>query len=52
MQATIEADDHELHISSTSTLGLLFGFSKKQTTIETSLFGAEFIALKPGMECL
>jgi len=27
-------------------------FSKKQATIETSVFGAEFVAMKQGMECL
>ena len=27
-------------------------FSKKQSTIETSVFGAEFVAMKQGMECL
>ena len=27
-------------------------FSKKQTTIETSVFGAEFVAMKQGMETL
>jgi hypothetical protein len=27
-------------------------FSKKQATIETSVFGAEFVAMKQGVECL
>ena len=27
-------------------------FLKKQATIETSVFGAEFVAMKQGMECL
>ena len=27
-------------------------FSKKQATIKTSVFGAEFVAMKQGMECL
>jgi hypothetical protein len=27
-------------------------FSKKQATTETSVFGAEFVAMKQGMECL
>jgi hypothetical protein len=27
-------------------------YSKKQSTIETSVFGAEFVAMKQGMECL
>ncbi len=27
-------------------------FSKKQSTIETSVFGAEFVVMKQGMECL
>jgi hypothetical protein len=27
-------------------------FSKKQATIETSMFGAEFVAIKQGMETL
>ena len=27
-------------------------YSRKQSTIKTSLFGAEFVAMKHGMECL
>ncbi|KAL7545199.1 hypothetical protein ACHAWF_014098 [Thalassiosira exigua] len=32
--------------------GLVQWFSKKQPTVETSMFGAEFVAMKNGMECL
>jgi hypothetical protein len=33
-------------------MSLITWFSKKQSTIETSVFGAEFVALKQGMEAL
>ncbi|KAL7540108.1 LOW QUALITY PROTEIN: hypothetical protein ACHAWF_008209 [Thalassiosira exigua] len=32
--------------------GLVQWLSKKQPTVETSVFGAEFVAMKNGMECL
>ncbi|KAL7549770.1 hypothetical protein ACHAWF_015449 [Thalassiosira exigua] len=32
--------------------GLVQWFSKKQATVETSVFGAEFVAMKNGMKCL
>ena len=31
---------------------IIDALSKKQATIETSVFGVEFVALKHGMECL
>ena len=34
------------------TTALIQWFSKKQSTIETSVFGAEFVAMKIGMESL
>jgi hypothetical protein len=33
-------------------MSLVTWFSKKQSTIETSVFGAEFVAMKQGMETL
>jgi hypothetical protein len=34
------------------TLATITWYSKKQATIITSVFGAEFVAVKPGMETL
>ncbi|KAL7519518.1 hypothetical protein ACHAWF_000246 [Thalassiosira exigua] len=31
--------------------GLVQWLSKKQPTVETSVFGVEFVAMKNGMEC-
>ena len=31
---------------------LVQGFSKKQSTVETSVFGAEFVAMKQGINAL
>lgn len=33
-------------------MALIVWFSKKQSTVETSVFGAEFVAMKQGMEAL
>ena len=33
-------------------MSLIIWYSKKQTTIETSVFGAEFVAMKVGVETL
>ena len=33
-------------------MALIVWYSKKQSTIETSVFGAEFVAMKSGMEVL
>ena len=33
-------------------IALIAWYSKKQSTVETSVFGAEFVAMKQGMEAL
>ena len=51
MQGTTCLADQEM-VSFYVNIALVQWFSKKQSTVETSVFGAEFVAVKQGIDAL
>jgi hypothetical protein len=52
MQERKELDTPVLGLSFSANLAPIIWLSKQQATIETSVFGAEFVAMKHGIETL